>query len=46
MSFLPLARRRSAADDGVMMLIVVAILMLLAWAAISFGPEDSRRYRC
>jgi hypothetical protein len=29
-----------------MMLIVVAILMLLAWAAISFGPADDRRYRC
>jgi hypothetical protein len=39
--------RRSTADDGAMMLIVVAVLLLLGWAAISFGPEDSwRHYRC
>jgi hypothetical protein len=29
-----------------MMVLVVAVLMFLAWAAISFGPEDGRRYRC
>jgi hypothetical protein len=31
--------------DG-MMILVVAVLMLLAWATISFGPEDGSRYRC
>jgi hypothetical protein len=46
MSFLPLVRHRPAADDDAMMLLVVAVLLLLAWAVISFGPEDGRRYRC
>jgi hypothetical protein len=31
--------------DG-MMILVAAVLMLLAWAAVSFGPEDGWRYRC
>jgi hypothetical protein len=26
-----------------MMLLVIAVLVLLAWAVISFGPEESRR---
>jgi hypothetical protein len=29
-----------------MMLLVIAVLLLLAWAVISFGPEDGRRYHC
>ena len=29
-----------------MMVLVVAVLMLLAWAAISFGPQDTWRHRC
>ena len=45
-SFLPLVGRRGAPEDGRMMVLVVAVLILLAWAAISFGPEDGRRHRC
>jgi len=29
-----------------MMLLVLATLVLLAWAAIQFGPDDAQRYRC
>jgi hypothetical protein len=46
LSFLPLVEPAPTPDDGVMMLIVAAVLLLLAWAAISFGPEDGWRRRC
>jgi hypothetical protein len=29
-----------------MMLLVVLMLVLLGWAAIRFGPDESLRYRC
>jgi hypothetical protein len=29
-----------------MMLLVAAMLLLLAWAAVQFGPDDAQRYRC
>jgi hypothetical protein len=29
-----------------MMLLVLATLLLLAWAAVRFGPDDAQRYRC
>jgi len=28
-----------------MMLLVLAMLLLLAWAAVQFGPDDAQRYR-
>jgi len=27
------------------MLLVLAMLLLLAWAAVQFGPDDAQRYR-
>jgi hypothetical protein len=29
-----------------MMLLVLAALLLLAWAAVRFGPDEAGRYRC
>ena len=29
-----------------MMLLVLIALLLLAWAAVRFGPDDAWRYRC
>ena len=29
-----------------MLLLVLVVLLLLGWAAIRFGPDDARRYRC
>jgi hypothetical protein len=46
MSFLPLAGRRACTDPGDMMLLVFVVLVLLAWAAVQFGPDDAQRYRC
>jgi hypothetical protein len=29
-----------------MMLLVLLLLLLLGWAAIQFGPDETTRYRC
>jgi hypothetical protein len=34
------------ADPGHMMILVFVMMLLLALAAVQFGPDDAQRYRC
>jgi hypothetical protein len=46
MSFLPLVEAHARTDPGDMMLLVFVVLLLLAWAVVQFGPDNTQRYRC
>ena len=46
MAFLPLVRQVPSGEHEDMMLLVILVLLLLGWAAIQFGPDETSRYRC